>query len=1584
MMSSDTLMQRRAHVVREATLNANNSQWEWTTPDALVYSPNTTADLTVPTTTTTPSAGSTVHVHSPVLAAGFWDDIPVADGDDTTTLSGAGLCQDSVGGTGLRLHLATVGRKTSDDDSVILQDIKYPDEVQHLLNGTGQYNVDGVREPTDGDDVLTHADRNSDPTPIIGGPPIKWTQRLFSEFDGQFKRSDPDGDGDDVDVYVDHTDGILFYFELSVPVPGTIKLVCYPDPSYEDDKRFDFVPGLAGSVDVDVVEDDDLMIDVTDVNSKKLAVTLTSVDTTPFHVAIVPMSYTEGTTTNGETTCFVQDDDTDTDNHYVGIRRDGAPMRGGFTVYIISVFPPLFNLGNVISTVIALNEHTNELVAAGEQRPEPQKGSLFRFTDDGGVAGNYSDYKTYEITFESDHDGWYMRFVSFAFEHIVKWDHHDLLGNGMRGTIYDYLRIQSSENGTTASEWLDVNVDWFGNKSGTPVLPATMGYATDAGWDGHSPIYVPHKFVRFRFVSDQHTNESGWNIILYSEPMDDWLAHEIEPLTDHNVDNENHDALDWYRRDDATHTGDGSCAESPHRIAFDVTKMRVDTPYPRATFVHVLVSGTYRLTLHESGNPLHVYINRRGGDGVLTTALGTTAELGAASGAVVRGDVLGERLLNDAVFDADVGDIITVRTASGSSVDLTNPYYGPHVSLYLVRPHSYQFTVTTDTTGNGNVLGIKDETTDSTDPFPDPPEYEAAALSSITAPVDATTTTTTTTEPRSLAALSDLRRLVAWASAAYVLSPHPNPAADHLNGALCIEASDDATNWSPVHDNTATTTTAPLFRAVADADANNGGTVAYRTTAGVSETESSANLYLLLPAGALVPPASVSAGSEVVYVGPAYGDDGDDDDDAARRPPRATTVLARTTVAVTGQGNQTQVRLTVLKSDVVSPLSGTDGVPSQVSVAWLRPSVAPALASAEGGRSGVISGARLRESAGDELNLANWDVGGDSGGNAYPRHVRFTYTGDMRAGEEVQRGRTHSWKLTMRSTVTAPFVAGDGGDDSNSNSNSNGTYTHPSCRVKTTADSNQSFGLVAMSADGNRIAVGARKEDKKPTSGDEKDQGSVRIYKFEDSRWVALGDPIYGNSTAEYAGERGVCMSSDGTVVAFGAPYADDDGDNREDDSGAVRVYELAADNATWTIRGGSDRNLVGVRSEDRFGSNIGMSGDGRVVAVSTSHDTGAIVRVFEWVADDSEWTERTAGGGIPLSDYGGPSTSTISLDATGAVLAYGSSTQGTAVIYRWTGPNGGYVRRGYIPFTDNAGGGGGSAGAAASAPHVNSVSLPTGSDSSSVLLVVGSAPTGVRTLRANDQSSLAGYALAQHQGVFSVTVPVPTNESTENPACKVELVVVLSSVPMTTPASTGAASTEDPYDADGYDAHARAGIRMSVSGNPFPGQVGVRAFGATDTTLVGSLGSSGSSGSSGYERVTLRFDERTGEFEVLLGDRLAASYPAAATTAVNGLHATLWLYTEAGGDPVVSQVGFRQNDVRPPVDHTGKLYVYSFGLDPERTGVPSGTLNFAPLDSASLELVPAVDDLSTVDVYATGYNILRVKDGTATVRFPS
>ena len=141
--------------------------------------------------------------------------------------------------------------------------------------------------------------------------------------------------------------------------------------------------------------------------------------------------------------------------------------------------------------------------------------------------------------------------------------------------------------------------------------------------------------------------------------------------------------------------------------------------------------------------------------------------------------------------------------------------------------------------------------------------------------------------------------------------------------------------------------------------------------------------------------------------------------------------------------------------------------------------------------------------------------------------------------------------------------------------------------------SGDEFGYsVAMSSNGNRIAIGA------PFTDDgqfDLDLGTVRVYELSGNTWTQIGGDIDGEAAGDQSG-RSVSMSSDGTRLAIGAPT---NGDNASL-IGHVRVYELTG--SAW-VQVGID--IDGEAAGDRSGTSVAMSSDGTRIAIGAPENDG-------------------------------------------------------------------------------------------------------------------------------------------------------------------------------------------------------------------------------------------------------------------------------------------------------------------------------------------------------------------------------------------
>lgn len=134
-----------------------------------------------------------------------------------------------------------------------------------------------------------------------------------------------------------------------------------------------------------------------------------------------------------------------------------------------------------------------------------------------------------------------------------------------------------------------------------------------------------------------------------------------------------------------------------------------------------------------------------------------------------------------------------------------------------------------------------------------------------------------------------------------------------------------------------------------------------------------------------------------------------------------------------------------------------------------------------------------------------------------------------------------------------------------------------------------SGGGVSLSSDGNIIAIGAEEND-----GNGSFSGHVRVYENIAGVWTQIGQDIDGEAADDVSG-IGVSLSTDGSIVAIGAPGNDGNGE----DSGHVRLYKNLA--GVWTQIG---QDIDGEAAFDESGE-VSLSSDGSIVAVGAPGNAG-------------------------------------------------------------------------------------------------------------------------------------------------------------------------------------------------------------------------------------------------------------------------------------------------------------------------------------------------------------------------------------------
>ncbi|AXB55920.1 T9SS type A sorting domain-containing protein [Flavobacterium fluviale] len=145
---------------------------------------------------------------------------------------------------------------------------------------------------------------------------------------------------------------------------------------------------------------------------------------------------------------------------------------------------------------------------------------------------------------------------------------------------------------------------------------------------------------------------------------------------------------------------------------------------------------------------------------------------------------------------------------------------------------------------------------------------------------------------------------------------------------------------------------------------------------------------------------------------------------------------------------------------------------------------------------------------------------------------------------------------------------------------------------------------LSLSADGNVVAIGRNFNE---SIGYSSSSGQVRVYKNVSNVWTQQGADINGEAISDSSGSS-VSLSSDGSVVAIGAPYNAGNGQY----SGHVRIYKNVS--GVW-IQLGFD--IDGKAVGDRSGSSVSLSSNGNVVAIgaplsSENGNYSGQVRVFD------------------------------------------------------------------------------------------------------------------------------------------------------------------------------------------------------------------------------------------------------------------------------------------------------------------------------------------------------------------------------------
>ena len=193
-----------------------------------------------------------------------------------------------------------------------------------------------------------------------------------------------------------------------------------------------------------------------------------------------------------------------------------------------------------------------------------------------------------------------------------------------------------------------------------------------------------------------------------------------------------------------------------------------------------------------------------------------------------------------------------------------------------------------------------------------------------------------------------------------------------------------------------------------------------------------------------------------------------------------------------------------------------------------------------------------------------------------------------------------------------------------------GEWGHRAYLKASNADEGDRFGAaVALSADGNTLAVGATLEESQfpGIDGDQSDDsfysGAAYVFTRRDDSWTQQAYIKASNPGQQDHFGYAIALSLDGDTLAVGAPFersaaTEIDGDQSNDEAfGAGAVYVFSRSNQTWQ----QDAYLKAPNAEssDVFGISLALSGDGGVLVAAAQGEQSGDAGCFADPTDNSK-----------------------------------------------------------------------------------------------------------------------------------------------------------------------------------------------------------------------------------------------------------------------------------------------------------------------------------------------------------------------------
>lgn len=235
--------------------------------------------------------------------------------------------------------------------------------------------------------------------------------------------------------------------------------------------------------------------------------------------------------------------------------------------------------------------------------------------------------------------------------------------------------------------------------------------------------------------------------------------------------------------------------------------------------------------------------------------------------------------------------------------------------------------------------------------------------------------------------------------------------------------------------------------------------------------------------------------------------------------------------------------------------------------------------------------------------------------------------------------------------------------------------------VASNADDDDNFGqAVSLSSDGSTLAVGAPFEDSDSAGVDgpqdselEADSGAVYVFARSGDTWSQQAYLKASNPGEEDHFGNSVSLSSDGNLLAAGAPEEDGaatgiDGEQDNDDAASSgAVYLFARSGEGWSQK--AYVKASNTSRYDGFGSSLSLSGDGSALAVGVPREGSAATgidgdqnkpgavesgAVYLFAISGDAWSQQAyvkAGNTKEFDNFG----RSVCLSADGSTLAVGA-----------------------------------------------------------------------------------------------------------------------------------------------------------------------------------------------------------------------------------------------------------------------------------------------------------------------------------------